>query len=330
MPQGPQQAPDQGGFSGAQLAALLCTDDRLLKAHGVPFSILKGCVPVDGDTYDVPAIVAVGEFRRKLHGQPEPKSTHRSKFGTDEQHREFSAVTHVAAGKGEQGRSRAGEDGDSRLRVAEGEPGRAEQDLVLGECAQRRRQRPRSRGGGLPRVGIELPCGIGTVAQALQQFAGLALAYVARTRRQSDQFARVHFADTVIDYRDDNRHLWQYIEDSDDEEFFDDPDKQNRKPAEVQSLPPRRYPEWDAASQTYRPDWASVYEALHPAGKAADIEAGIRKGIDACSSGEGRTSTENAVYGLEVSASSMATATPESPPGLPRTTSCRTPKSVAS
>ncbi len=105
-----------------------------------------------------------------------------------------------------------------------------------------------------------------------REMADLALLYVARTRRQSDQLARVHFANTVIDYRDDNRHLWQYIEDSDDEEFFDDPAKQNAKPAEVQSLPPRRYPEWDYQSQTYRPDWASVYEALHPSGNPADID----------------------------------------------------------
>ncbi len=90
-----------GGHSaGAQLAAILCTDDRLLRAEGVPFSILKGCVPVDGDTYDVPAIVANGEMRRKLHGQPEPKAGHRVKFGTDAQHRDYSAVTHVARGKG--------------------------------------------------------------------------------------------------------------------------------------------------------------------------------------------------------------------------------------
>jgi hypothetical protein len=110
-----------------------------------------------------------------------------------------------------------------------------------------------------------------------REMADLALSYVARTRRQSDQLARVHFDNTVIDYRDDNRHLWQYIEDSDDEEFFDDPDKQNKKAAEVLSLPPRRYPEWDCQSQTYRPDWASVYEALHPSGNAADIDRLLEK-----------------------------------------------------
>src|SRR5215211_5895104 len=41
-----------GHSAGAQLAALLCTDDRYLQAEGVPFTALKGCVPVDGDTYD--------------------------------------------------------------------------------------------------------------------------------------------------------------------------------------------------------------------------------------------------------------------------------------
>jgi hypothetical protein len=110
-----------------------------------------------------------------------------------------------------------------------------------------------------------------------REAADLALSYVARTRRQSDQFAKVHFDDTVIDYRDDNRHMWQYIEDSDDEEFFDDPDKSNKKPAEVQSLPPRHYPEWDYHSQTYRPDWVSLYEHLHPKGNANDIDRLLQK-----------------------------------------------------
>jgi hypothetical protein len=107
--------------------------------------------------------------------------------------------------------------------------------------------------------------------------AELALAYVAQTRRQSDQFARVHFDDTEIDYRDDNRHLWIYIEDSDDEEFFDQPDKTLAKEAEVRGLPPRHYPEWDYSTQSYRPDWASVYEALHPGGNPADVDRLLAK-----------------------------------------------------
>ena len=91
-----------GGHSaGAQLAALLCTDEHYLKEQGVSFDVLKGCMPVDGDTYDVPAVVAVEELRWKVHGMTPPKVNHRNEFGdTDEHLREFSAADHVASGKG--------------------------------------------------------------------------------------------------------------------------------------------------------------------------------------------------------------------------------------
>src|SRR5439155_7920900 len=81
--------------------ALVSIDARYLKAEGVPFDVLKGCVPVDGDTYDVPAIIETAETRRRVHGQPQAKLGHREKFGNDpEKHRAFSAVTHVAKDKG--------------------------------------------------------------------------------------------------------------------------------------------------------------------------------------------------------------------------------------
>jgi acetyl esterase/lipase len=91
-----------GGHSaGAQLAAILCTDDRYLKAEGVPFDDLIGCVPADGDTYDVPAIIETAETRWRVHGMPPAKFGHREKFGNDpEKHKDFSAVTHVSKGKG--------------------------------------------------------------------------------------------------------------------------------------------------------------------------------------------------------------------------------------
>ena len=50
-----------GHSAGAQLAALLCTDERYLKEEGLSFAIIKGCVPVDGDTYDIPAMIEVAE-----------------------------------------------------------------------------------------------------------------------------------------------------------------------------------------------------------------------------------------------------------------------------
>jgi acetyl esterase/lipase len=91
-----------GGHSaGAQLAALLCTDDRYLKEEGVPFQVLKGCVPVDGDTYDIPKIIMTAEFRQALYGGKMFAFGHRQKFGNDPaKHLDFSAVTHVAQGKG--------------------------------------------------------------------------------------------------------------------------------------------------------------------------------------------------------------------------------------
>jgi acylaminoacyl-peptidase len=90
-----------GHSAGAQLSALMCTDDRYLKAEGLSLAIVKGCVPVDGDTFDVPAIIESGETRRRVHSLPQPKFGHREKFGNDpEKHRDFSAVTHVAKDKG--------------------------------------------------------------------------------------------------------------------------------------------------------------------------------------------------------------------------------------
>lgn len=101
--------------------------------------------------------------------------------------------------------------------------------------------------------------------------AGLALSCVARIRRQSDQQPLVYFADTEVDYRDDNRHLWIYIEEGDEESSFDEARSSEAMP-EVDGLPPRPYPEWDHHSQTYRPDWVSLYERLHPSGNPADID----------------------------------------------------------
>jgi arylformamidase len=90
-----------GHSAGAQLAALMCIDDRYLKSEGVPFSALKGCVPVDGDTYDVPAMIETAETRLRVHGEPPPKNGHRQKFGNaPEKHKDYSAVTHVAKDKG--------------------------------------------------------------------------------------------------------------------------------------------------------------------------------------------------------------------------------------
>jgi acetyl esterase/lipase len=90
-----------GHSSGGQLAALMCTDDRYAKAEGLPLTTIKGCVPVDADTFDIPAIIEVAETRARVHHLPLPTYGHRQKFGNDPaKHRDFSTVTHVASNKG--------------------------------------------------------------------------------------------------------------------------------------------------------------------------------------------------------------------------------------
>jgi hypothetical protein len=110
------------------------------------------------------------------------------------------------------------------------------------------------------------------------EIAGLALSYLGKTRMQSDQLPDTWFKDTEVDYRDDNRNLWRFHELSDDEENFDNP-VQTPPTKEIQSLPPRHYPEWDYTSQTLRPDWVSLYERLHPSTNPADIDALLAKHI---------------------------------------------------
>jgi len=103
--------------------------------------------------------------------------------------------------------------------------------------------------------------------------ASIALSFIARTRRQTDALPNTYFENTEVDYRDDNRHLWIYIEQGDDEDTtFEHLDKKQKEEEELIGLPPRHYPEWDYNSQQYRPDWVSVYEALHPRGNASKID----------------------------------------------------------
>jgi nitric oxide reductase NorD protein len=109
-----------------------------------------------------------------------------------------------------------------------------------------------------------------------KEVTSIALSYVAKTRRQSDQLADVFFEDTEIDYRDDNRHLWQFIEEGDEESSFEE-HRQVQDEDEQTGLPPRHYPEWDYNTKNYRPDWVSVYEALHPTGNASDIDKLLQK-----------------------------------------------------
>ena len=87
----PEKLVVTGHSAGAQLAALVCTDERYLKAERLSLSLIKGCIPVDGDTYDVPLQVSTVEERRA--------TSYRKKFGDEASQKELSPITHVAKGK---------------------------------------------------------------------------------------------------------------------------------------------------------------------------------------------------------------------------------------
>ena len=99
----------------------------------------------------------------------------------------------------------------------------------------------------------------------------MAISYIAKTRLQTDQSPKIHFDDTVVDYRDDNRHMWTFIEENDEAEDIEKKPQQAEE-EELDGLPPRHYKEWDYTTKTYRPDWVSLYETLHPPGNPADID----------------------------------------------------------
>lgn len=82
-----------GHSAGAHLAALVCTDDRYLKAEGVSLESVKGCVPIDVSAYDVP---------KRIRDLDDGISANfRKVFGDDDQRqRYFSPVTYVRSGAG--------------------------------------------------------------------------------------------------------------------------------------------------------------------------------------------------------------------------------------
>ncbi|MGM0517524.1 MAG: nitric oxide reductase activation protein NorD [Pseudomonadota bacterium] len=107
----------------------------------------------------------------------------------------------------------------------------------------------------------------------------LGVGFMARSRQPSDAFADVWFPPERVEFRDDNRHLWRFIEEGDEEELFDREARSSEaeEPGRDYALPPRLYPEWDPAAQLYRPDWVSVFDALHPAGRPAHIDRLLEK-----------------------------------------------------
>lgn len=109
-----------------------------------------------------------------------------------------------------------------------------------------------------------------------KEMLSLAVSFTAKTRLQSDQLPKVYFENTEVDYRDDNRHMWVFIEEDDEPEDIQ-AKPQEADDDEIEGLPPRHYQEWDYNTSSYKPDWVTLYESLHPQGNASDIDKILEK-----------------------------------------------------
>ncbi len=74
------------------MAALVCTDERYLKAEGLSLANIKGCVPIDGDSHDLP-------MHMKANAGKKVAATDRARFGAENLQKDLSPVMHVARGK---------------------------------------------------------------------------------------------------------------------------------------------------------------------------------------------------------------------------------------
>lgn len=112
-------------------------------------------------------------------------------------------------------------------------------------------------------------------ASTTMDAANLGTKFFVKSRKKSDSQPDIFFDDTEVTYRDDNRYIWFHHEENDEaEDFHNNEYEPEEKEVEVSDgLPPRHYDEWDYNSESYRPDWATVYERLHPSGDAGKIDA---------------------------------------------------------
>jgi len=112
-----------------------------------------------------------------------------------------------------------------------------------------------------------------------QEMSKLGTKYFIKSRCQSDSLPSIYFDNTEVSYRDDNRCFWHHYEEYDEaDEIVPNEYQNDEKIVESSdSLPPRFYDEWDYVSQSYRPDWTTVYERLHPSGDANKIDGLMEK-----------------------------------------------------
>lgn len=108
----------------------------------------------------------------------------------------------------------------------------------------------------------------------------LGVDYLVHIHHADFRSPKVFFRDTEVSYRDDNRYLWIFLEDTDEEnDFHSDHQVANPKTAPLEGGLPmsRHHAEWDYETHAYRPDWATVYESLPASGAPASIDALLDK-----------------------------------------------------
>src|SRR5262249_44040424 len=72
-----------GHSAGAHLSALVCTEERYLKAEGLSLAKIKGCVPIDGDSHYLP-------MHMKANAGKKVAATDRERFGEEDLQKELS------------------------------------------------------------------------------------------------------------------------------------------------------------------------------------------------------------------------------------------------
>ena len=76
-------------------SSLTADGSAVYRGEKLSLSIIKGCVPVDGDTYDLPMRIAT------VHKKGDKKLAERDKqrFGDESTQKDLSSITHIARGK---------------------------------------------------------------------------------------------------------------------------------------------------------------------------------------------------------------------------------------
>lgn len=103
----------------------------------------------------------------------------------------------------------------------------------------------------------------------------LATAYIVAVHHPDFRSPKVWFEDTEVSYRDDNRYMWIFLEDTDDEDDFHS-DHNVANPRQEENEQPPLYVhhlrEWDMDEQRYKHDFVTVQERIAPHGDPGRID----------------------------------------------------------